>query len=205
MAPNPYKRLGVMGLMQEDGPLFHPSRSLDTSSGRPSLQPHDPTRTDGGTPEVTQPATIPRRTPPISELLRAFHRRALATTDRADMPSRMRELSTPPDSTDEGVFLDWLAERDALIDRALALGYVIGVLRGVAAGTMSWSGNGTGQIGGGSFSYPTGGQVSWHTAAPKNGDATLLNQGWAMRDSKDIEPRPHVPIPRWFLRDSKLG
>lgn len=169
-------------------------------------------------PVVVSP--IPIRERPAYKTARSLHRNLLADIDRSLIPKMMQIFRLPPERTDEYAFIDWLAERDALIDRAEALAYAIGELSGVRSGISSWSGIGTGQAGGKTLAYPVGCssnsedkrralEKGWDTFSkvmvPKRGDAVLLNRGWEMTDARDTDPRPSISIPLWFLRDPLLG
>lgn len=150
-------------------------------------------------------AAIPEKpAPPDYKTARSLHRSGFADFYREHIPEMMQTFRCPPENDDEHEYVEWLAERDALIERAMALGYAIGELHRVAFGTRAWSAEAI-RICGTSFSYPVGGSVTWQAPPPKNGDATLLSRGWAMLDAKDTEPRPHIPIPLWFLLEPITG
>lgn len=143
----------------------------------------------------------------------ALHRSYLWDADRSVIPKKMKDFRQPPDSTDVFGQIDWLAERDAIVDRALALGYVIGALENVVSGPSAWSAVAVGQVCGASFSYPigshdttdpkrllkNGGDAFSRALVPENGDAVLLKREWSMLNDKDTELRPSIRIPCWFL------
>jgi hypothetical protein len=137
--------------------------------------------------------------------LRSYHRGELAGVDRDDMPGLMRLFRPPPSPDEERLLLDWLAERDALVDRAMALAYVVGTLQTVVSGTRYWSAKAVARMGETVFAYPVDGEVSWRNPAPKNGDGVLVTRGWASLSSSDTAPRPYHPLPHWFLPTRATG
>ena len=177
-------------------------------------------RIDPAPPVVAPPTPVPIQERRPYRTARSLHHGYFANTNRRFIPKMMQTFRLPPKITNEYEFIDWLAERDALIDRALALGYVIGTLENVVSGRSSWSAIGTGQICGTIFSYSVGCssnpeekkralEKGWgifsRARVPKNGDAVLLSRGWAMLSDDDTEPRPYIPIPRLFLPEPKVG
>lgn len=178
----------------------HHPQSLDCGDDLKSAGPKEADDPQIGTVDNLDQTRLAR----AYKTARTIHRSDLSATDRSAIPGMMQSFRWRLDDANLYGLIDWLAERDALIDRAQALGYVIGELRGVISGASSWSAIGIGKICGADFGYPTGSQVSWRTPAPVNGNATLLNRGWAMLDDKDNEPRPYIPIPRLFLPEPTM-
>lgn len=151
------------------------------------------------------PISVPSREQQAYLKARSLHYVYFAETDRSVIPKMMQAFRRPPNSTEVFELIDWLAERDALIARAEALAYVIGELRSVRSSASSWEAISSGRSCGMPFVYWTGGQVSWRTPVPNNGDATLMNRGWVMLDDGDTAPRPYIAIPRWFLLEPTQG
>lgn len=220
MAPNPHNRripkgsgalarnLGVVAL----------SLTLDLSSSSRQPSPAlDPPNIDARLTEQTTdrfPADgRDSQSPPDREVekavlyrrLRAYHHAELAHTHRDDMPQLMRVFRPPPSPDNEHLLIDWQAERDALVDRAMALAYVVGELKAVVSGTRYWNATADARMGTTAFTYPVDGEVSRRSPAPKNGDGVLVTRGWAVVGPNDTEPRPHHPIPPWFLPSHATG
>lgn len=202
MAPHPSRSLRACVLMSGLGlkAMIASSGPMDTRNFTTPQPRKEPVATVVVTEEPT-----PIRSRTAYKVARSGHRRSLAYTDRSAIPRMMQAFRCPPKSTEEHAFIAWLAERDALIDRALALGYVIGVLQNVVSGRSVWSATGIGHLYGAALVYPTEGPVSRNRPAPENGDAVLMTRGWAMLNKKDIKPRPGPVIPRLFLPEPTAG
>lgn len=186
--------------------LYAPFETFSSTDYRMVGDKPQPKPAGPAPPGVAKSAPDPIRERRAYKTARSLHGSDLSHTDRSLIPRMMQAFRRPPNQTEEYAYIDWLAERDALIDRALALGFVIGELSGVVSGISYWSAVAKGHICSAPFIYPTGGQVSpRHAPPPKNGDAALMNRGWAMLDNSDTEPRPYIPVPRVFLPEPKVG
>lgn len=207
MAPHPSRSLRACVLMSGLGlkAMIASSGPMDTRNFTTPQPRKEPVATVVVTEEPT-----PIRSRTAYKVARSGHRRSLAYTDRSAIPRMMQAFRCPPKSTEEHAFIAWLAERDALIDRALALGYVIGTLTNVISGRSFWSGLAVWKIETEDdvaleTKYRTGGNVNRDAPAPENGDAILMTRGWAMLNRYDTDLRPSLLIPRWFLPEPTVG
>lgn len=128
-------------------------------------------------------------------------REMLQNVWREKIPEAMRALPEPQ-RVGDCVNLEWLAWRDAILERAMALGYVIGCVETVHTDlSHCWRIQATATLGIITVSYPVGGPVTRLGAVPNLGQAILMTRGYTMADERDQRNRPYIPVSHWFLHD----
>lgn len=121
---------------------------------------------------------------------------------RENLHELMTALPVPRHVGDR-VDLEWLAWRDAILDRALALGYIVGHATDVIYHNDRdwWSVQAMGTIYSRIIQYPIGGYTHEIGRMPRVGQAVLMTRGYDSRGAQDRESRPYIPVSRWFLDD----
>lgn len=128
-------------------------------------------------------------------------RAEVSEVSREALPELMQTLPTPRHVGDR-VDLEWLAWRDAILERALALGYLVGEAteRTFQNSEHEWSVEAKTAVGTRTIRYPIGGQVSGIGKIPAIGRAVLMTRGYDA-DTRDHRNRPYLPVSTWFLHD----
>ncbi len=106
-----------------------------------------------------------------------------------------------PETVGDRVHLEWLAWRDALLERAFALGYAVGQLWRVNHGARMWHGIAYSVAPYPHFACPVVGHLHGQNWRPPSiGKTILLNRGWLSQTDSECE-YPFMPIAWWFSED----
>ncbi len=144
---------------------------------------------------------------------RTFWRQEFADVDREEIPNYMWKMADSPSLTrmassslayDEK-FVDWLAQYDALLDRAKALGYIVGQVGNKRRENSHldfyyWYCEAV--FNDHNFYYPINRSIDtgrW----PRFDDVVLMTRGYH-EESEYVPTKRFVPIPPWFLTDPTL-
>ncbi len=136
---------------------------------------------------------------------RADWRQKFADVDREEIPYCMWKMADPSSLTGDEKFVDWLAQYDTLLDRAKALGYIVGQVGNKKRENSHfdfyyWYCEAL--FNDHSFHYPINRAIDtgrW----PRFDDVVLMTRGYH-EESEYAPTQRFVPIPPWFLTDPTL-